>query len=567
MVVIMGLPGFSRLQVFGTCGLFFIGEMVVFSVYYLMIHGAYPSYAVTDHVGPKDTPEPWAVLILVTGDFLLVTVIFFIMNYMKRGTFVLSSEYEKLLLVVYALWFVTVLITRKFKTGYRNYYYAMAQWTKAVVFMAATMALLIFGFRLFHYSRLQVFGFFVFLIVAESLLYLIYYTLGSKETNGDDIESVGEVKSVARQKDLPATIDLNELRALLTRPIRDRLREVFTDFPGVFDFIDQSLDLSDITVIETNIINSSEIYRRETVVERPFRLFINMKRINDARWLNRYFLDVYQTLLTDGFFIGRAHTISLYSKRFFDKYPKYFSHIFYGINFIFRRVFPKLPVTKKVYFAITRGKNRAISRAETLGRLCFCGFKIVAEKEIGNDFYFIAQKVKTSSVDENPSYGPLVRFNRVGVNGDNIVVYKFRTMHPYSEYLQDYVYEKYSLQRGGKFKDDFRITALGRFMRKTWIDELPMLYNWIRGELNIVGVRPLSYQYFSMYPKDLQELRKKVVPGLIPPFYADLPQTFEEICESERKYIEAYLERPLRTQWRYFRKAVWNIVFKGARSN
>jgi len=52
----------------------------------------------------------------------------------------------------------------------------------------------------------------------------------------------------------------------------------------------------------------------------------------------------------------------------------------------------------------------------------------------------------------------------------------------------------------------------------------------------------------------------------VPPFYADLPVTFEEICESERRYILAYLERPVRTQVVYFWKAMRNIVFRGARS-
>ncbi|MCK4467345.1 MAG: sugar transferase, partial [Desulfobacterales bacterium] len=179
----------------------------------------------------------------------------------------------------------------------------------------------------------------------------------------------------------------------------------------------------------------------------------------------------------------------------------------------------------------------------------------------------IAQKVKTSSIDENPSYGPLVKFSRVGPNGNDLTVYKFRTMHPYSEYLQEYIYENNKLQQGGKFNNDFRVTTLGRIMRKTWIDELPMIYNWLKGELQMLGVRPLSLHYLSLYDVDLQELRKKVKPGLIPPFYADLPGTFDEICESERRYIEAFLAHPVKTQWVYFWKAFYNIVIKGARSS
>ncbi len=57
-----------------------------------------------------------------------------------------------------------------------------------------------------------------------------------------------------------------------------------------------------------------------------------------------------------------------------------------------------------------------------------------------------------------------------------------------------------------------------------------------------------------------------VKPGLVPPFYADMPKTFDEICESERRYIQAYLKQPIKTQLVYFWKAFYNIAFKGARS-
>jgi len=80
-------------------------------------------------------------------------------------------------------------------------------------------------------------------------------------------------------------------------------------------------------------------------------------------------------------------------------------------------------------------------------------------------------------------------------------------------------------------------------------------------------VRPLSKQYLSLYTKELQELRKKVMPGLIPPFYADLPETLPEIIESELRYIKSYLEAPLKTQARYTWRSYVNIIVNGARSN
>jgi hypothetical protein len=118
---------------------------------------------------------------------------------------------------------------------------------------------------------------------------------------------------------------------------------------------------------------------------------------------------------------------------------------------------------------VTKGRNRLVSQAEILGRLYFCGFEIVAETELDNRYYFLAKKVKTPSEDRNPTYGPLVKLNRHGLAGRPLVVYKFRTMYPYSECLQKYIYTHNSLDAGGKFSNDFRVTEWGRFMRKVWL--------------------------------------------------------------------------------------------------
>jgi len=195
-----------------------------------------------------------------------------------------------------------------------------------------------------------------------------------------------------------------------------------------------------------------------------------------------------------------------------------------------------------------------------------CGFEVIDEKSINNSLYFIAKKTKEPIYDQDPTYGPLLRLKRVGFGGKLIRVYKLRTMHPFSEYLQEYVYNKNKLQGGGKIKDDFRISPEGRIFRKIWLDELPMIYNFLKGEMKIVGVRPLSPHFYSLYDKNLQELRIQTKPGLIPPFYADMPVTLEEIMASEKRYLKAYLKRPLYTDFSYFLKALYNILIKRKRS-
>jgi lipopolysaccharide/colanic/teichoic acid biosynthesis glycosyltransferase len=184
----------------------------------------------------------------------------------------------------------------------------------------------------------------------------------------------------------------------------------------------------------------------------------------------------------------------------------------------------------------------------------------------GNKTYFICKKVKTVSTEKNPSYGPVVRLKRIGLNKEIISIYKLRTMYPYSEFIQKDLYDKFQLENSGKLKNDYRLTNWGRIFRRFFIDEIPQIYNWIRGDLKLIGVRALSEHYFNLYPKDLQELRVRSKPGLIPPFYVDLPRSFDELIESEKKYLLRYRAKPITTNFTYLFRAVFNIVFKGARS-
>ena len=116
------------------------------------------------------------------------------------------------------------------------------------------------------------------------------------------------------------------------------------------------------------------------------------------------------------------------------------------------------------------------------------------------------------------------------------------------------------------FKDDYRVTVAGKIMRKLWLDELPMIYNLLKGDIKLVGVRPLSNHYLSLYKMHIITRRNTHTPGLVPPYYADMPETLDEIMESEMRYFDAYEKNPLATDVKYFFKAAKNILIKKARS-
>lgn len=290
------------------------------------------------------------------------------------------------------------------------------------------------------------------------------------------------------------------------------------------------------------------------------------QKINNVRYLNKYFETINQALLKDGVYVGCVETNFQFRNRMRQRYPWFIFFPFNIIHFLVKRVLPKLNVFKRFYCYISRGKNRVVSLTELLGRLVSCGFEILEYRAIDGLTYFAVKKISKPVKDIVPTHGFLITLKRVGKDGRLIRIYKFRTMHPFAEYIQDYVYARYGLFKGDKIIDDFRITAWGRLMRKYWIDELPMLINLLKGEIKLVGVRPLSVHKLSLYSDKLKEIRSKNKPGLIPPYYADIPECIEGLQESEYNYLVRYSKNPIKTDVDYFFRAMYNILIKRVRS-
>ncbi|KAB2908887.1 MAG: sugar transferase [Ignavibacteriaceae bacterium] len=330
------------------------------------------------------------------------------------------------------------------------------------------------------------------------------------------------------------------------------------------EFIRQQVNLN---TLSTKVLHTSSKFNVESISDSEISDFVNIRPLNHVRYLNKFFEAINRKLPEDGIFVGTFETFGQRRRRIFHRYKKWIAAPVYFVDFMFHRVFPKVKLTRKIYYFLTGGTNRVYSLTEMLGRLVSCGFDIVDYKQYSEQTYFAVRKISEPEYNEEPSYGPLFKMRRIGKNGKVIHVYKFRTMHPYSEYLQKYVFEKNKLQEGGKIKDDFRITYWGRIMRKLWIDELPMFINFFKGDLKLVGVRPLSKHYLSLYDDELRELRMRYKPGLVPPFYADMPKTLEEIIESEKRYLHQFEKYGFITDTKYFFKAVYNILIKRARSN
>jgi lipopolysaccharide/colanic/teichoic acid biosynthesis glycosyltransferase len=163
--------------------------------------------------------------------------------------------------------------------------------------------------------------------------------------------------------------------------------------------------------------------------------------------------------------------------------------------------------------------------------------------------------------------GPVFyRSKRVGQNFKPFYLLKFRTMVVNAEELGP------SVTKGG----DQRITKIGRFLRKTKLDELPQLWNVVKGELSLVGPRPEVEKYIFFYKDDYKEILK-IRPGITD--YAAIKfRNEEEILakfeDVEKAYIENVLPEKIKLYKTYLNeigfltdlkvifKTLWAVIFK-----
>lgn len=161
---------------------------------------------------------------------------------------------------------------------------------------------------------------------------------------------------------------------------------------------------------------------------------------------------------------------------------------------------------------------------------------------------------------DDPKGSPFFAQTRVGKDGKEFRFYKFRSMVVNAEdMLDDLLDENEQDGPAFKMKDDPRITRVGRFIRKTSIDELPQLINIIKGDMSIVGPRPALPREAAMY-NEHQKQRLYVTPGLtcywqIQPRRNDI--SFDEWLALDIKYIK---ECSFLTDWKIIFGTVGSVL-------
>ncbi|MDI4632526.1 sugar transferase [Pelomonas sp. V22] len=145
------------------------------------------------------------------------------------------------------------------------------------------------------------------------------------------------------------------------------------------------------------------------------------------------------------------------------------------------------------------------------------------------------------------SPGPVFfRQERVGRHGRNFLIHKFRTMRVDNAGPQ--------ITIGA----DPRITRSGAWLRRYKLDELPQLWDVLRGAMSLVGPRPEVPKYVALYPEELRRLVLSVRPGITDPAslrYRNESERLAAAADPEREYIEVVMPAKLALAADYVREA------------
>jgi exopolysaccharide biosynthesis polyprenyl glycosylphosphotransferase len=162
------------------------------------------------------------------------------------------------------------------------------------------------------------------------------------------------------------------------------------------------------------------------------------------------------------------------------------------------------------------------------------------------------------------SKGPIVfKQERVGLRGRKFYIYKFRTMVYNAEKLRDALLDKNESDGPTfKIKNDPRITIIGKFLRKTGLDELPQLFNVLKGEMSLIGPRPPLPQEVEKYER-WQLRRLSVKPGITCTWQV-IPNRHDILFEKWMKLDIQYIENwSIKKDFQLFFKTIRAFISGG----
>ena len=261
------------------------------------------------------------------------------------------ERYGPIIGIYFLVHFFTSLLYRKYETD--TYYPRMQLYTlyfRTWMISTGFLLLFIYVFQYAYLSRLVILTNIFGLFLTEGILMHLYLLIRSSD------ESIDELPATATFV-MPDTTQIDEA---LAKKIPEIDPETLTELgEESLYFLSETMDKFP---GKTMIFNTTTIFNINSRSGEGYTKIVNLHRLNDVRYINKFLEAINQKLPMGGWMAVCAETKNQRKERILNKYPPLLNYIYYAADFFVKRVLPKIPVAKKLYFFLTRGLNRVISR-------------------------------------------------------------------------------------------------------------------------------------------------------------------------------------------------------------
>jgi hypothetical protein len=299
---------------------------------------------------------------------LLISLLFYAYNYFRPE---FLSKDILLLIILFPVWFFSSFFVHQYspinKNNFWDYFYLLF---KSGIIFISLVAFSTFMLKYDFDFSLMPFIVSIVYSIGSITLFTILFLIQTPETTDEvktkllratlEIESeiVDRIEKKSEKYFIPNGNPFNPY-------LEEQLGSIYLrHYQPVFKFIEDSLDLTSFDIRRAVMIRSADTYNVEVLPNYSYEFYLNLHELNDLRRINNYLIEINRRLVDGGVFVGRIEPLNLRFKRYNNKYPYYLARFFYFFDFIWKRVFPKMPFIRKIYFAVSKGKNRTISLAE-----------------------------------------------------------------------------------------------------------------------------------------------------------------------------------------------------------
>ena len=311
-------------------------------------------------------------LIYILFDILILLCAFMLFIWTKPASIrVYLPQHINLFFVFLGIWILVSILFGKYSFEKRNnYILSLSPIIRSNFIILAFVSILLLFYKDLQYSRMVFFGTYSTSFLAEIIITLIFFynkkltfeadkqeqyrqlLIHQNKANGNKNEKVynqitdhdavkGMIEAVLEKglDDKILTQIVAQNKQLIEKESGEKVYQLFAKHTNVRS-------------LKNMIFSTTTTFNIEKQPFSNYDSLLNLQRVNDIRRINKFFETVNLKLRRGGIFIGCVETKNLRKRRIFRKYRTGISHLYYFFDFIFKRVMPKLPVAKKIYFLL-----------------------------------------------------------------------------------------------------------------------------------------------------------------------------------------------------------------------